>query len=141
MERLDLINLDSGTGKKDYAKSPHPHLRFLTDYRRLPRALSNVYHSPLTPENTEEVNKIFTALANVDSQQITYNRELVIWGRKLIVPESTSNIAKFTFQDLCGNPLSAADYFEITKTFRTVFVMDVPKMGLGQKDLVSHVSS
>lgn len=56
-----------------------------------------------------------------------------------MIPESTDNIAKFTFQDLCGNPLSAADYFEVTKTFKTVFVMDIPKMSLGQKDLVSYI--
>ena len=31
--------------------------------------------------------------------------------------------------------MSAADYIEITKNFGTIFVVDVPKMGLGQKDM------
>lgn len=31
--------------------------------------------------------------------------------------------------------MSAADYLEITKNFGTIFVMDVPKMGLSQKDM------
>lgn len=35
--------------------------------------------------------------------------------------------------------MSAADYIEITKNFGTIFVTDVPKMGLGQKDMVSVV--
>jgi len=60
---------------------------------------------------------------------------LDIWGRSLVIPESTSKVAKFQFEDLCGKPLSAADYLEVTKTFGTVFVLDVPKMGLGQKDM------
>lgn len=64
----------------------------------------------------------------------TRDRALNIWGRSLRVPESTSKLAKFHFDDLCGQPLSAADYLEITKTFGTVFVLDVPKMGLDSKD-------
>ena len=52
------------------------------------------------------------------------------------MPESTAKIAKFRFDDLCGKPLSAADYLEITKTFGTVFLLDVPKMGLDSKDKV-----
>ena len=45
-------------------------------------------------------------------------------------------IAKFNFEDLCGQPLSAADYIEITKNFGTVFVLNIPKMGMDKKDLV-----
>ena len=44
-------------------------------------------------------------------------------------------MAKFHFNDLCGKPMSAADYLEITKTFGTIFVLDVPKMDLNKKDL------
>lgn len=83
------------------------------------------------------MNKIFQSIATRDGDRITQNRQLKIWGRTLRVPESTSNVAKFTFDELCGHPLSAADYLEITKTFHTVFVTDVPKMNLGQKDKVS----
>ena len=59
------------------------------------------------------------------------------WGRKILVPESSSTVAKFGFLDLCGKPMSAADYIEITKNFGTIFVTNVPKMGLSQKDMVS----
>ena len=59
------------------------------------------------------------------------------WGREIVVPESSSTVAKFGFLDLCGKPMSAADYIEITKNFGTIFVTDVPKMGLSQKDMVS----
>lgn len=37
------------------------------------------------------------------------------------------------FQDLCGRPLSAADYLEVTR-FPVVFVTGVKRMGLGEKD-------
>ncbi|KAF9057910.1 AFG1-like ATPase-domain-containing protein [Panaeolus papilionaceus] len=107
-----------------------------TDYRRIPRALSQVYYHPITPENDREINKLFNSLTSVDpTDSPVQNRKLNTWGRTLLVPESTSNIAKFNFMDLCGQPLSAADYLEVTKNFGTVFLLNVPKMGLDKKDL------
>lgn len=50
------------------------------------------------------------------------------------MPESSGSVAKFQFDELCGMPLSAADYLEIVKHFKTIFILDVPKMGLNQKD-------
>ena len=108
-----------------------------TDYRRVPRALSHVYYSPLTPENRREVDKIFDALTSEDpSDPVTLGRELNTWGRIIRVPESTNSVAKFDFQNLCGQPLSAADYLEITKNFGTIFVVDIPKIKMDRKDLV-----
>jgi len=84
-----------------------------------------------------EIHKIFQALAQDDpNDPPVKNRELKIWGRSLGIPESTSKVAKFRFHDLCAQPLSAADYLEVTNTFGTVFVLDVPKMGLDSKDMV-----
>ncbi|KAK1231154.1 ATPase [Marasmius sp. AFHP31] len=103
-----------------------------TDYRRIPRALSKVYYDPLTPETRREVDKIFTSITK--DEEVVRNRPLKIWGRELLVPQSTSQVAKFKFEELCGKPLSAADYLEVTKTFGTVFVTDIPKMGMDQKD-------
>ncbi|KAH7930645.1 AFG1-like ATPase [Leucogyrophana mollusca] len=117
--RFEVTDLDSGT-----------------DYRRIPRVLSHVYYHPLTSENRAEVDKIFTSITSDDkSDPVITNRPLMTWGRTLHVPESTSKVAKFTFADLCGNPLSAADYLEVTKQFPTVFVLDVPKMGMDKKDM------
>lgn len=67
-------------------------------------------------------------------EEVRHDRELDIWGRKLRVPKSTSKVAMFEFEELCGRPLSAADYLEVTKQFPTVFVTEVPRMGLGEKD-------
>ena len=106
------------------------------DYRKVPRALSKVYYDPINEENRRELDKIFHARAG--DQPIEENRSIAIWGRNLYVPESsTAGVARFTFDDLCGKPLSAADYLEITETFGTVFVTDVPKMGLDSKDKVN----
>ena len=90
-------------------------------------------------ENNREINKIFHALTSEDPNDPPIpNRKLNTWGRTILVPESTSKIAKFDFENLCGQPLSAADYIEVTKHFGTVFVLNIPKMGMDKKDLVRH---
>ncbi|KAJ7752827.1 AFG1-like ATPase-domain-containing protein [Mycena maculata] len=106
-----------------------------TDYRRMARAASSVkpYHYPLSPETTKEMDGIFDSLTG--GRDVVYNRALPVWGRTLRVPVSAPTVAKFTFQELCGNPLSAADYLEITRVFGTVFLLDVWKMGVDRKDL------
>lgn len=121
--RFEVTDLDSGT-----------------DYRRIPRALSHVYYHPLTPENKAEIDKIFNSLTSptptaVLQDPVIENRPITTWGRTLYVPLSTSKIARFSFEEICGRPLSAADYLEVTKQFGTLFITDVPKMGMQQKDM------
>jgi len=57
---------------------------------------------------------------------IVHNRKIDVWGRQLTVPESTKNVAWFTFGNLCGKNLGAADYLEVTKTFGTIFLEGIP---------------
>ena len=83
--------------------------------------------------------KIFKAFTSHSDDPVVRNRKLHVWGREIVVPESTRTVAKFGFLDLCGKPMSAADYIEITKNFGTIFVTDVPKMGLSQKDMVCAI--
>lgn len=107
-----------------------------TDYRKVPRALSKVYFSPLDDANLLEFDKLFDAATSANpSDPVIENRPLKIWGRTLHVPRSTQHVARFTFDELCGRPRSAADYIEICNNFTTIFVDNVPKMGLNQRDL------
>jgi len=102
-----------------------------TDYRKMPRALSKVYYHPPTPENRLEFDKLFDAMTGSD---IELDRRLKVWGRDLLIPASGNGVARFPFEELCGNALSAADYLEITKEFGTIFVEDIPLMNLNSKD-------
>lgn len=108
----------------------------MLDYRKIPRALKKVYYHPLDSPNRQELNKIFTSLACTDpvSTEIRTNAKLKLWGRELVIPESTGTVARFTFGDLCNKPLSAADYLELTGKYGTVFVEGIPRMGLSERD-------
>ena len=111
--------------------SSHP----CPDYRKRPRALSKVYFSPISEENKVEIDKLFEGIATANGEEVVEGRQLSVWGRTLTVPESTSKAAKFSFAELCGKPLSAADYLEVTKEFETVFLVDVPQLDLDKKDM------
>lgn len=106
-----------------------------TDYRKVPRALSKVYFSPLDDANTREFDKLFDAVTSDPADPVITDRPLKIWGRTLKVPHSTQRVARFTFDELCGRPRSAADYIEICNNFTTIFVDNIPRMGLNQRDL------
>jgi protein AFG1 len=87
------------------------------------------------------MQKLFDGLTSAStnaSDPVITDRPLKIWGRTLKVPQSTSHVARFSFDQLCGKPLSSADYLEITKNFGTIFVEEVGRMGLGEKDMVSR---
>lgn len=109
-----------------------------SDYRRIPRALSKVYFHPISDEHRHELDKIFNTLAH--DNPVLQNEHISVWGHDVRIPESTANdLARFTFNDLCGKPLGAADYIEITNKYHTLFVTDVPKMGAQDKDKVSRL--
>lgn len=106
-----------------------------TDYRKVPRSLSKVYYSSVEESSMREFEKLFGAFTSDPSDPEVDDRQLMVWGRKVKVPTSTSKVARFTFQELCGTPRSAADYIEICRTFPTIFIHDIPKMGLDQREV------
>ena len=56
-------------------------------------------------------------------------RSLRFLGRELVVPEAAGGFARFSFADLCAQPLGPADYLEIARNFATVFIDHIPQMG------------
>lgn len=84
--------------------------------------MSNVYYSPLSAEKRSEVDKLWDAQADEGRPEV-HDRKITVWGRPVRVPLSIGDkAARFSFHELCGQPFSAADYIEITKTFGTIFL-------------------
>ena len=108
-----------------------------SDYRRAPRTLSHAYFSPLDSATRAAIDAQFAALT--EGKPIQEGKTIRLWGRNLTVPRSAGHVAQFSFAELCGRALGAADYLEITQRFRTLFVKDVPRMGLSEKDKVDRV--
>jgi len=59
-------------------------------------------------------------------------------GRRLVVPKAAinSSVGWFTFKDLCDKALGAADYLAVASAFHTVFLADIPKLTLQERDQV-----
>jgi cell division protein ZapE len=53
---------------------------------------------------------------------------LDVLGRHLIVPQAAHGCARFTFAELCQQPLGPADYLALTQNFRTVFLEHIPAL-------------
>jgi protein AFG1 len=115
--RLHVINLDSPT-----------------DYRKIPRPPSGVYHSPLDNHAQTHAEKWFKFLG--DPKQAKPRSETQhVWGREIYVPKVSGRAAMFTFDELIGRPTSAADYIELMRSYDSFIVTGVPGMTHQQRDL------
>jgi len=55
-------------------------------------------------------------------------QELLLKGRAIHVPRAAMGVARFSFHDLCEQPLAAADYLRIAHEYHTVILDRVPVM-------------
>ncbi|CAG8961463.1 hypothetical protein HYFRA_00013915 [Hymenoscyphus fraxineus] len=115
--RLHVINLDSPT-----------------DYRKMPRPPSGVYHSPLDSHARSHAEKWFRFLGD-PNQDKPRSETQYVWGREIHVPKVSGRAAMFTFDELIGKPTSAADYIELMRSYDSFIVTEVPGMTHHQRDL------
>jgi len=55
-------------------------------------------------------------------------QELALKGRSVHVPRAFMGVARFSFHDLCEQPLAAADYLRIAREYHTIVLDRVPEM-------------
>jgi cell division protein ZapE len=61
-------------------------------------------------------------------------QDLLLKGRRLHVPRAFMGVARFSFHDLCEQPLAAADYLRIAREFHTVILDRIPVMTYDNRD-------
>lgn len=61
-------------------------------------------------------------------------RLLTVKGRGVRVPAAAMGVARFTFDDLCGEPLGASDYLRIAHEFHTLLIDRIPVMGFAERN-------
>lgn len=107
------------------------------DYRRI-IAQSSIdkihYFWPLDSIKINEFENVWNEFARHSEGRITSDTIAVMFGRTLEVPQCCNGVARFTFEDLCGRPVGAADYIAIAKNFHTVFISDIPMMSMRIRD-------
>ncbi len=97
------------------------------DYRLQFLANRNVYFYPLTADNKSAMDQMFAELtvgSPIEKQIVHVN------GRQIEISQSAQGCARVSFAELCVAFLGASDYIEISRCFHTVFLDDIPKMGM-----------
>lgn len=114
-ERLEVLELDGPTDYRLHRLSGYP-----------------VYLTPLSPESDAAMDRAWRRLTGCDQGKPA---RLTVFGRSLIVPQAGRGVARFSFADLCENPLAAADYLEIARQFHTVLIDHIPMLDPSQRDI------
>lgn len=104
-EKMEVVYLDS------------PH-----DYRAQTLAEEGTYFTPLGRVTERKMDEVFGLLTD---QASTHEEKLFVKGRRVPV-RTAKGVARFTFAQLCEQPLGAEDYLTIARTFHTVFLENVP---------------
>jgi cell division protein ZapE len=61
-------------------------------------------------------------------------QELMVKGHVTRVPRAAMGVARFSFADLCGQPLGAVDYLKIAHEFHTVIIDHIPVMDFDRRN-------
>ena len=95
------------------------------DYRLEFMRSVDVYLTPVNMETGSRLTRNFHRLTN--------GREgladvIDVQGRRIQVPMSADGVAYVGFDDLCEQPLGAADYLAIAKRYHTILLSGIPRM-------------
>jgi cell division protein ZapE len=112
-ERLESIDLGHGT-----------------DYRRQFIMQAGTYFAPLGRESAAQANSVFdvfTGKAPLSEEHFS------VKGREIIA-RAAKGAAKFSFSQLCEQPMGAEDYLKIAQSYHTVFLENVPTLGYDRRN-------
>ena len=113
-QKLYVLELDSGR-----------------DYRLSRLHGKPVYHHPLGETAHDALQHAFAELTDGSSGA---SATLTVKGRPLVIPRASRGVAWFAFEDLCANPLGAADYLAIAERFPAVIVEGIPRLSPQQRN-------
>ncbi|RYG42374.1 cell division protein ZapE, partial [archaeon] len=126
--RCTVHNMDSSTDYRKLCVPVHAGDTWLSPETRP----TSAPHAPSLRASMDAVWNAHTAseLGGVAAVQLTTQ------GRQVHVPRAhaASSSARFTFADLCEKPLYAADYQVIAQSFAHVFIDDIPRLTLGNRN-------
>lgn len=117
LSQLRVLNLDS-----------------TTDYRKIPRPPSGVYHHPLNKAASKHAEHWFRFLGDFEKDP-PHPATQHVWGRPIEVPRASGRAAHFDFAELIGRATGAADYIELMKSYDAFIITNVPGMSHKTRDI------
>jgi len=107
-ERMDVIPLDG------------PH-----DYRQLFLREAQLYITPLSEHADRALARAFERLSGGGELEPV---DIEVQGRTLHIKKAAKGVAMLTFEELCAQPLGAADYLALEAAFHTIILNGIPRM-------------
>jgi cell division protein ZapE len=102
-----------------------------TDFRLEKLAGASVWYVPADDAAAAALDEAWRRLT---AGRVGEERYLPVLGRKLRVPQAAMGVARFSFRDLCQQPLAGADYLKIAHEFHTVLVDQIPIMDYARRN-------
>jgi cell division protein ZapE len=114
----------------------HQHMDVLrlearTDFRLEKLAGMPVWHVPVSAASDAALDEAWRRLA---AGYAGAERTLTVKGRLVRVPRAALGVARFSFEDLCEQPLGAADYLKIAEEFHTLILDRIPVMDFERRN-------
>jgi cell division protein ZapE len=113
-EHMDVVRLDART-----------------DFRLEKLSGVPVWHAPADEQAEVALDMAWERLTGAFAAE---PRDIAMKGRVIRVPQAAMGVARFTFHQLCGQPLGAADYLRIAHEFHTILIDNVPVMDFARRN-------
>lgn len=97
-----------------------------TDFRMEKLAGQPIWFAPLDEDADVALDMAWERLTGAFAGEPV---EIALKGRSIRVPQAARGAARFTFPQLCEQPLGAADYLRIAHEFHTLVLDHIPVMG------------
>jgi cell division protein ZapE len=88
----------------------------------------------LVPPNADAEAVLDKAFAKLTGNAKGKPRDIAIKGRVLHVPCSANGVARFSFAELCQQPLAASDYLRLAHDYHTIMIDRVPVMDYADRN-------
>jgi len=102
------------------------------DFRLEKLAGKPLYFTPADAHARARIDQLW---AELTGNQPGVPLAIEIKGRKLTVPLASMGVARFTFAELCEQPLGTLDYLALARKFHTVVLDDIPVLAPARRDV------
>jgi cell division protein ZapE len=102
-----------------------------TDFRLEKLSGRKVWHVPADASADAALDDAWRSLVGSEAG---VPHELAIKGRTLRVPRAAMGVARFSFHDLCEQPLAASDYLRVAHEFHTLILDRIPVMDFDRRN-------
>jgi cell division protein ZapE len=102
-----------------------------TDFRLEKLARAPVYYCPADAAAKAGLDAAFMRLTGHEHGAPV---EIALLGRALMVPEASDGVARFSFDDLCRQPLGSSDFLAIAQRFHTILIDHIRVMSRDQRN-------